>query len=262
MPPVLAPTNLKLADQPGPPASGFLPHLALHGTSKIYPGNPPVYALDNVDLLIDQGEFVAVVGPSGSGKTTMLSVMGTLDSPTAGEVWIDGVETTTLSQAQRSRLRSDRIGFVFQQFYLLPSLTALDNVATGLLYQGYAPAKRRREALAALDMVGLAQRASHRPGQLSGGEQQRVAIARAIAGGPTILFADEPTGALDQASGQLVIQALRTVNQTGATVVVITHDQHLAEHFSRRVTMLDGQVVDDDGAYLPAAHSPRQAVVL
>ena len=246
--------------QPGNPPAQPMPHLALRGTCKVYPGHPPVHALDNVTLEITPGEFVAVVGPSGSGKTTMLSIMGTLDTPSAGEVWIDGVDTTQLRQAQRSRLRSDRIGFVFQQFYLLPSLTALDNVATGMLYQGYPPAKRRQAALAALDLVGLLPRASHRPGELSGGEQQRVAIARAIAGGPAILFADEPTGALDQASGQRLIQVLRTVNQTGATVVVITHDEHLATHFSRRISMVDGRVVGD-AVQTPRREAPPQPVV-
>ncbi|MDR2565107.1 MAG: ABC transporter ATP-binding protein [Bifidobacteriaceae bacterium] len=219
-----------------------LAHLALRRVSKVYPTKPPLHALRDVNLDIERGELVAVVGPSGSGKTTLLSLMGLLDTPTSGEVWIDGVEASGLTEAQRSRARSDQIGFVFQQFYLLSSLTARENVATGMLYQGLAPAERRARADAALERVGLSARASHRPGELSGGEQQRVAIARAIAGDPAVVFADEPTGALDQASGRMVLDCLRAANQTGATVVVITHDLGLAELFDRQIHVLDGEV--------------------
>jgi putative ABC transport system ATP-binding protein len=216
--------------------------LALRQVSKVYPTKPPLHALRDVDLDIGRGELVAVVGPSGSGKTTLLSLMGLLDTPTSGEVWIDGIKASGLSEAQRSRARSDLIGFVFQQFYLLSSLTARDNVATGMLYQGLGPAERRSRADAALERVGLTARASHRPGELSGGEQQRVAIARAIAGDPAVVFADEPTGALDQASGRMVLDCLRAANQTGATVIVITHDLSLAAMFDRQIHVLDGQV--------------------
>ncbi|MDR0432747.1 MAG: ABC transporter ATP-binding protein [Bifidobacteriaceae bacterium] len=220
--------------------------LSLRGVGKIYPGNPPLHVLKDVTLDIAPGEFVAVVGPSGSGKTTMLSIMGTLDAPSTGEVWIGGVATGRLGEAERSRLRSDRIGFVFQQFFLLPALTALDNVATGMLYQGINKRNRRRRALEALDRVGLSARASHRPTQLSGGEQQRVAIARAIAGEPTILFADEPTGALDRAAGRRIVHYLRDIADAGTTVVVITHDQELAALFGRRISLLDGAIVGDE----------------
>jgi putative ABC transport system ATP-binding protein len=242
-----------LADQPtselwavtpgdllGRPEDSFL---ALRGVSKIYPTSPPLHALKQVDLDIGRGEFVAVVGPSGSGKTTLLSLMGLLDTPTEGEVWIDGIKASGLSEASRSRARSDQIGFVFQQFYLLSALTARENVATGMLYQGLSAAERRSRADSALERVGLASRASHRPGELSGGEQQRVAIARAIAGDPSIVFADEPTGALDQASGRMVLDCLRDANRQGATVVVITHDLTLAATFDRQIHVLDGEVV-------------------
>jgi putative ABC transport system ATP-binding protein len=221
-----------------------LAHLALRQVSKIYPAKPPLAALKNVTLDIDRGEFVAVVGPSGSGKTTLLSLMGLLDVPTSGEVWIDGVNSAQLTEAQRSRARSDQIGFVFQQFYLLPALTARDNVAAGMLYQGLASTQRRERADRALERVGLTARAQHRPGELSGGEQQRVAIARAIAGDPAVVFADEPTGALDQASGRMVLDCLKSANEAGATVVVITHDLGLAATFDRQIHVLDGEVTE------------------
>ncbi|MDR2348092.1 MAG: ABC transporter ATP-binding protein [Bifidobacteriaceae bacterium] len=221
-----------------------LAHLALRNVSKVYPTKPPLAALKNVSLDIDRGEFVAVVGPSGSGKTTLLSLMGLLDVPTAGEIWIDGLDAARLTEAGRSRARSDQIGFVFQQFYLLPALTARDNVATGMLYQGLSAAERRARADSALERVGLTPRAKHRPGELSGGEQQRVAIARAIAGQPAVVFADEPTGALDQASGRIVLDCLKAANQDGATVVVITHDLSLADQFDRQLHVLDGEVTE------------------
>jgi putative ABC transport system ATP-binding protein len=224
---------------------------------KVFPGSPPLRVLRDVDLDIGPGEFVAVVGPSGSGKTTMVSIMGTLDAPTSGEVLIDSVPTGQLSEADRSALRSDEIGFVFQQFFLLPALTALENVAAGMLYQGVERRERRRRALAALDRVGLAGRARHRPGELSGGEQQRVAIARAIAGDPGILFADEPTGALDRATGRRIVEDLRQIAASGTTVVVITHDNELAAGFSRRICLLDGAVVADERQ--PPAQAPPAA---
>ncbi|MDR1441102.1 MAG: ABC transporter ATP-binding protein [Bifidobacteriaceae bacterium] len=217
-------------------------HLALRDVSKVYPTKPPLAALKNVTLDIERGELVAVVGPSGSGKTTLLSLMGLLDTPTSGEIWIDGVHTGNMSDAGRSRARSDQIGFVFQQFYLLPALTARDNVASGMLYRGLPAAERRERADAALERVGLASRSKHRPGELSGGEQQRVAIARAIASEPAVVFADEPTGALDQASGRRVLDCLIEANHGGATVIVITHDPGLAANFDRQIHVLDGEV--------------------
>jgi putative ABC transport system ATP-binding protein len=219
--------------------------LSLRSVTKTYPGTPPLTVLNHVNLEIRPGEDVAVVGPSGSGKTTMLSIMGTLDQPTSGQVWIDSVDVSSLNEAARARLRAETIGFVFQQFFLLPTLTALDNVAEGMLYRGIRRHERRTRAMEALERVGLAKRAHHRPGELSGGEQQRVAIARAIAGGPRVLFADEPTGALDQTAGHRVVDYLQSIAADGTTVVVITHDQGLAARFSRRVSLLDGTVVDN-----------------
>ncbi len=221
--------------------------LSLRGVTKTYPGQPPLTVLKDVNMSIAAGEDMAVVGPSGSGKTTMLSIMGMLDQPTSGEVWIDGTDVARLSDASRAALRAETIGFVFQQFFLLPTLSAVDNVAEGMLYQGLRRSERRRRAMEALERVGLTPRARHRPGQLSGGEQQRVAIARAIAGGPRLLFADEPTGALDQHSGHMVVDYLQSVVADGTTVIVITHDQSLAARFSRQVSLLDGVIVSDDG---------------
>jgi putative ABC transport system ATP-binding protein len=219
--------------------------LVLRDVNKTYPGTPPLHVLKDINVTIESGEYVAVVGPSGSGKTTMLSIMGTLDQPTSGEVWIGGVNAAEISEVARANLRSDVIGFVFQQFFLLPSLSALDNVAEGMLYQRIPMAERRERSRQALEMVGLGHRAGHRPGQLSGGEQQRVAIARAIAGRPRILFADEPTGALDQKTGRMVTEYLRAVADQGTTVIVITHDNALADRFDRKIAVLDGVIVSD-----------------
>ena len=244
---ILMPTDqddLSGALEPMPPTDSRAASLiALTDVVKTYPG--PLTVLKNVNVDIRAGEDVAIVGPSGSGKTTMLSIMGTLDRPTSGEVWIDGVDASRLSEARRAQLRAEVIGFVFQQFFLLPTLSAMENVAEGMLYQGIRHHERRERAMEALDRVGLSARAGHLPGQLSGGEQQRVAIARAIAGGPRLLFADEPTGALDQASGHMVVDYLVQIANEGTTVIVITHDQALAARFSRRISLLDGQIVDD-----------------
>lgn len=211
--------------------------LDLHRT---YPGG--VAALRGVSLTILAGELLAVVGPSGSGKSTLLQLLGTLDRPTSGTIRIDGVDATTLTDHELSRLRATRIGFVFQQFHLSPLMTIRENVADGLLYAGIRHRERRRRAEEALERLGLGHRHTHRPQQLSGGERQRAAIARAIVGDPPILLADEPTGNLDTANGNVVVQTLRELSNAGTAVVVITHDQDIAATLPRRVSLRDGLI--------------------
>jgi putative ABC transport system ATP-binding protein len=215
----------------------------LRGVSRAYPGG--VIALREVDLDIQPGELLAIVGPSGSGKSTMLHVMGTLDRPSAGQVVIDGFNIAELSDRELSALRAFRIGFVFQHFHLAPGVSALDNVADGLLYTGAGLRERRARAEAALRRVGLGHRLTHRPHELSGGEKQRTAIARAVVREPALLLADEPTGALDSQSGEGVMQVLFGLHNAGTTIAVITHDHEIAARLPRRVSMLDGRVVDD-----------------
>jgi putative ABC transport system ATP-binding protein len=218
----------------------------LEDVTKEYAGG--VKALAGVSLSIEAGELMAIVGPSGSGKTTLLQIMGTLDRPTAGSVRIDGLDAAAASDDELSALRARRVGFVFQQFYLLDGLTTVDNVANGLLYTGMVLNARRVRARVALERVGLGHRLDHQPNQLSGGEKQRTAIARALAGDPAIVFADEPTGALDTRTGESIVELLRELNAAGTTIVVITHDADIAASLDRRVSMRDGLIVRDDGA--------------
>ena len=217
----------------------------LVGVVREYPGSPPVRALDGVDLRIGAGELVAIVGPSGSGKSTLLHVLGTLDRADAGTVRIDGHDVGALSDRQLSALRARRIGFVFQQFFLTPGVSALDNVADGLLYTGLSRADRRERAAAGLAAVGLSARVGHKPNQLSGGERQRVAVARALAGTPSLLLADEPTGNLDTVAGRGVIELLHELHRAGTTVVVITHDLDVARSLPRQVHLRDGRIERD-----------------
>jgi putative ABC transport system ATP-binding protein len=218
----------------------------LSGVIRTYPGHPPVRALRAVDLRIERGDLLGIVGPSGSGKTTLLNILGTLDRADAGTVRIDGHDVSTLTDRQLSALRAHRIGFVFQQFFLAPGVSALDNVADGLLYTGLALAERRRRARKTLARVGLADRTHHRPNELSGGQNQRVAVARALVGRPSLLLADEPTGALDSGSGAAVLELLNELHEDGTTIIVITHDHDVARLLARQVYLRDGEIASDD----------------
>jgi putative ABC transport system ATP-binding protein len=222
-----------------------VPVLELHDVTKTYPSQPPVEALHGVSLTVRCGELLAVVGPSGSGKTTLLQLMGTLDCPTTGTVRVTGLDVAQLPDRELSALRATRIGFVFQQFFLAEHQTVLDNVGDGLLYAGIGLEERRKRALEALRLVGLAERSGSRPTQLSGGQRQRVAVARAVVGDPAIILADEPTGNLDSATGQSILALIDALHARGATIVVITHDQGIAQRMPRRIEVLDGHIVAD-----------------
>ena len=220
------------------------PLIALDGVSRVYQtGRIDVRALDRVDLVVERGEFLAVVGPSGSGKTTLMNIVGCPDRPTSGRYVLDGAAVEDLDDDGLAAVRSRSIGFVFQSYNLLPRTTALDNVATALAYQGVGRRERTKRATAALERLGLGDRADHEPTELSGGQQQRVAIARALVTEPALLLADEPTGNLDTASGAEVMGILRELHASGRTVVLITHDAEVAASADRQVHVRDGRLV-------------------
>jgi putative ABC transport system ATP-binding protein len=222
--------------------------IELHGVERTYVvGGSPVRALRNVQLTIRDGEYVSIMGPSGSGKSTLLNILGCLDRPTAGSYRFDGEETATLAETQLSHLRRYKIGFVFQFFHLVPRLTALENVALPMVFAGMPPTERSNRARDVLEQVGLLPRATHRPDQLSGGEQQRVAIARAVILKPALLLADEPSGNLDSASGREILNLIEGMNQGGLTLVVVTHDPAIGARARRKIRLSDGVIVSDEG---------------
>ena len=242
-----APTPHDEAPAPAAPA------LELRNVSKLYPGSPPVAALDDVSVRIRREEMVAVVGPSGSGKSTMLHIMGTLDVPTRGSVLIEGTDTSTLDDDTVAAIRGQRVGFVFQRFFLLAGTSALDNVANGLLYTGAPLSERREAAAAALERVGLAARASHRPNELSGGEMQRVALARALVHEPAFVLADEPTGNLDSAGSRAIIDLFFSLHDEGRTLIIITHNTDISSALPRQLHIRDGRLTHDTAGPPPAA---------
>ena len=209
-------------------------------------GDQQVHALDHISLEIEQGEYVAIMGPSGSGKSTLLNIIGLLDRPDHGRYLLDDIDTTTRNQQQLARLRAERIGFVFQQFHLIPRMTAAENVELPMVLAGIEPTERRPRVVAALEAMGLSERAAHRPDQLSGGQRQRVAIARATIMRPAIILADEPTGNLDRASGEEVMKTLEAMHAEGMTLILVTHDPTLGARAGRKLSMVDGRIVADE----------------
>ena len=228
--------------------------IELRNVYKIYPmGDEAVHALDGVSLTIDQGEFVAIVGSSGSGKSTAMNIIGCLDVPTSGTYHLGGVDVSTMDDDQQAEIRNKMLGFIFQQYNLIPKLNVLENVELPLLYAGVPAGERRERAVRALERVGLAAKQKNLPSQLSGGQQQRVSIARALAGTPSVILADEPTGALDSHTGREVLGFLKKLNREGDTVVLITHDNSIAVKADRIIRLQDGKIIYDGDAHDPRA---------
>ena len=228
--------------------------IELKDVYKIYPmGDETVHALDGVSLSIDQGEFVAIVGSSGSGKSTAMNIIGCLDVPTSGSYHLGGVDVSTMDDDQQAEIRNKMLGFIFQQYNLIPKLSVLENVELPLLYAGVPAEERRDRAIRSLERVGLADKWKHLPSQLSGGQQQRVSIARALAGSPSVILADEPTGALDSRTGREVLSFLKQLNREGDTVVLITHDNAIAVRADRIIRLQDGRIIYDGDAHDPRA---------
>ena len=217
--------------------------ISLKNISKVYEGPPPVKAVDNISLDIKEGDLVSIVGQSGSGKSTLLNMIGLLDSLTEGAIEIEGQDVSVMSDNELSKFRGEKIGFIFQSFFLLPGLTAQENVAEGLLYQGIKREDRLKRAKKVLQDVGLGERLEHLPKELSGGEQQRVAVARALVQNPAFVLADEPTGNLDKQSGDNILSILKELNKQGKTIIMITHNQDHARKFKKVVKLVDGRVV-------------------
>jgi putative ABC transport system ATP-binding protein len=225
--------------------NGLPPVIKLESLSKVFTTDEvETHALADVSFEIGRGDYVSIDGPSGCGKSTLLSILGLLDSPTGGSYELNGREVADLPSSERARIRNREIGFIFQSFNLIGDLTVFENVELPLTYRGMRPAERRQRVTEALERVGMAHRAKHLPSQLSGGQQQRVAVARAVAGEPVLLLADEPTGNLDSKSGESVMDLLRELHQTGATICMVTHDPRYARHAQRNIHLFDGRVVD------------------
>jgi len=223
-----------------------MPLIEVQQVSRIYRmGENEVRALDGVSMDIEKGDYVSIVGPSGSGKSTLMHLLGCLDVPDLGEIRIENTVVTKASAGKLSKIRGEKIGFVFQSFNLLPKLNITDNVALPLVYSGVPGRERRKRVAQALEAVGLADRARHKPNELSGGQNQRVAIARALVNQPQLILADEPTGALDSQTGETILELFRKVNQTGQTVVLVTHDPDIAEETPRKITLKDGKILED-----------------
>src|SRR5919112_5552305 len=232
------------------------PLIRLDAVKKVfYTDEVETHALDNINLEIRTGEYVAIAGPSGCGKSTLLSILGLLDTPSDGRYTLNGQLVTDLPLSQRARVRNREIGFIFQSFNLIGDLTVYENVELPLTYRGMKASERKERATAALEKVGMAHRAKHLPSQLSGGQQQRVAVARAVAGQPSILLADEPTGNLDSVNGEAVMNLLQELHRAGATICMVTHDPRYALHADRTVRLFDGRVVEETTPGQPAAAS-------